>query len=51
MTTKTVQVWTKEVSPALQDGFELTGLEAFKDGSDLMLFYPSPPGGFKNQKP
>ncbi|KAI3351289.1 hypothetical protein L3Q82_005834 [Scortum barcoo] len=34
-TTRTVQVWTEEVSSALQDCFECTDWEVFKEGTDL----------------
>ncbi|KAI3368476.1 hypothetical protein L3Q82_025487, partial [Scortum barcoo] len=34
-TTRTVQVWTEEASSALQDCFECTDWEVFKEGTDL----------------
>ncbi|KAI3372494.1 hypothetical protein L3Q82_022695 [Scortum barcoo] len=34
-TTRTVQVWTEEVSSAIQDCFECTDWEVFKEGTDL----------------
>uniref|UniRef100_A0A3B3I9A9 Reverse transcriptase domain-containing protein n=1 Tax=Oryzias latipes TaxID=8090 RepID=A0A3B3I9A9_ORYLA len=40
-TIKTVQVWTEEASSALQDCFELTDWEVFKDGSDLEAYTTS----------
>ncbi|KAI3361638.1 hypothetical protein L3Q82_001998 [Scortum barcoo] len=33
--TRTVQVWTEEASSALQDNFECTDWEVFKEGTDL----------------
>lgn len=39
--TKTVQVWSVEASSALQDCFEHTDWEVFKDGSDLEAFTSS----------
>ncbi|KAI3356803.1 hypothetical protein L3Q82_003463 [Scortum barcoo] len=34
-TTRTVQVWTEEASSTLQDCFECTDWEVFKEGTDL----------------
>ncbi|KAM4573377.1 uncharacterized protein PAE49_008206 [Odontesthes bonariensis] len=39
--TKTVQVWTEEASSALQDCFEMTDWEVFKDSSDLEAYTSS----------
>ncbi|KAI3360605.1 hypothetical protein L3Q82_002474 [Scortum barcoo] len=40
-TTRTVQVWTEEASSALQDCFECTDWEVFKEGTDLDGHTPS----------
>ncbi|KAI3354777.1 hypothetical protein L3Q82_004603 [Scortum barcoo] len=40
-TTRTVQVWTEEAFSALQDCFECTDWEVFKEGTDLDGYTPS----------
>ncbi|KAI3358706.1 hypothetical protein L3Q82_015114 [Scortum barcoo] len=48
-TTRTVQVWTEEASSALQDCFECTDWEVFKEGTDLDGYTSSQKVGYKRR--